>query len=205
MHRVFDGVLTEPLPAALEAILTRRGPWGLGPGWMRAAAAVALFVLGGATGWGLHGWQAGSEASDRQFVRQAVGAHVVYVSEVRHPVEVKADEESHLVAWLSKRLGQPVRAPKLGEAGFQLVGGRLLPDGGKPAAQFMYEDGGGRRVMLYIRSGRRGGDTAFRFVSEKGVAAFYWIDGPMGYVLTGKMPRGDLLRLARLVYDQLED
>ena len=94
-----------------------------------------------------------------------MGGHVVYLLEHRHAVEVKAAEEKHLVDWLSKHLGHAVRAPGLTEAGFELAGGRMLPDAGWPAAQFMYEGGGGRRVTLYVRSGRPDTDTAFRFVS----------------------------------------
>ena len=49
-----------------------------------------------------------------------------------------------------------------------------------------------------------GGDTAFRFIAEHGMVAFYWTDGPLSYVLTGEMPRGDLLHLAEMVYEDLE-
>ena len=204
LHAHFDGVLDEPLPAPLQSAVGRDQVGRPAPVWMRIAAAVALFAAGAASGWGVKDWHGNGDAAAVRFVQRAMGAHVVYLPEVRHAVEVKAAEEKHLVAWLSKRLGHAVRAPGLTEAGFELVGGRMLPDAGLPAAQFMYEDGGGRRVMLYVRSGRLDKDTAFRFVSEGGVGAFYWIDGPLGYALTGKVPRPGLLRLARLVYDQLE-
>ena len=36
--------------------------------------------------------------------------------------------------------GRPIRAPALAGHGWKLMGGRLLPDRGLPAAQFMYED-----------------------------------------------------------------
>ncbi len=204
LHAHFDGVLDEPLPASLQNSVGRNRTGRSMPAWMRIAAAIVLFAAGVASGWGLKNWHGNGDLAAIRFVQRAMGAHVVYLPEVRHPVEIGADEEKHLVAWLSKRLGHAVRAPGLTGAGFHLVGGRLLPDAGLPAAQFMYEDGGGRRVMLYVRSGRLGKDTAFRFVNEGDVAAFYWIDGPMGYALTGKVPRPDLLGLARLVYDQLE-
>jgi anti-sigma factor RsiW len=51
---------------------------------------------------------------------------------VRHPVEVGAQQEAHLVQWLSRRLGRPLAAPALQDRGFHLLGGRLLP--GEPAA-----------------------------------------------------------------------
>ena len=204
LHAHFDGVLAEPLPEPLQSAVRGNRTGRPAPVWMRIAAAVVLFATGAASGWSVKDWHGTGEAADTRFVQRAMGAHVVYLPERRHAVEVKAAEEKHLVTWLSKRLGHAVRAPGLTEAGFELVGGRLLPDAGLPAAQFMYEDGGGRRVMLYVRSGRPDTDTAFRFVSEDGVGAFYWVDGPLGYALTGKVPRPDLLRLARLVYDQLE-
>ena len=108
----------------------------------------------------------------------ALTAHVLYTPEVRHPVEGVAAEEAHLVAWLTKRLGGKVRAPRLGEIGYSLVGGRLLPSPGGPAAQFMYQDAEGGRLTLYVSSGRSGNrETAFRYVEEGPVGAFYWIDG----------------------------
>ncbi|HJO69621.1 MAG TPA: anti-sigma factor [Rhodospirillales bacterium] len=203
LHAGFDSVLDEALPDAIVALVHRRRVGFSLPGWLAAAASVALFVAGAAAGWVVHDVRGTDEANADDLVRRAVGAHVVYVPEVRHPVEVASSEEAHLVAWLSKRLGQAVRVPDLASAGFQLVGGRLLPHAGAPAAQFMYENAGGDRVTLYIRTGRAGRDTAFRFASESGVSAFYWIDGPMGYAVSAKMPRQGLLEIARMVYEGL--
>ncbi len=51
--------------------------------------------------------------------------------EVRHPVEVTAAQQDHLVQWLSKRVGRPLKVPVLAAEGYELVGGRLLSgDGG---------------------------------------------------------------------------
>ncbi len=201
LHALYDGVLDEPLPRTVLSALAGRAPGrGTAP-WMRVAAAVAIFALGGIGGWFAHGLGP-STGGAPVFIDQAVGAHRVYVKEVLHPVEVGADQEAHLVAWLSKRLGHMVRAPDMTGAGFSLVGGRLLPDGGRTAAQFMYEDPGGRRVTLYVRP-QGGDDTAFRFVSDRGVSAFYWIDGPLAYALIGNVPREALLELSRIAYEAL--
>jgi len=204
LHGLFDAVLDEPVPERLRhAAIARpaRAPW---PAWARIAAAVVLLFAGGLSGWGLRDFQAGNDGVAKSFVEHAVGAHLVYASEVRHPVEVAADEEAHLVAWLSKRLGQPLRAPSLLAAGYRLVGGRLLPEDGRPAAQLMYENTAGNRLTVYVRAGRKGSDTAFRFVSEHGVSAFYWIDLPFSCALVGPVPREDLLPIARAVYEQLD-
>lgn len=204
LHAIFDGVRDEALPAAMQAALDDDRRSAGRAGWLRAAAAVVLFVAGGAAGWGLRGGLEPGDGVTAEFVRQAVGAHVVFAAEGRHAVEARADkEERHLIRWLSKRLGQPIKPPPLSAVGFQLHGGRLVADAGGPAAQFMYQDKRKRRVTLYVRRGGGDGKTAFRFVTERGVAAFYWIDSPLSYALIGRMERDELLKLARIVYDNL--
>jgi anti-sigma factor RsiW len=73
-------------------------------------------------------------------LRQAGFAHAVYLPEKRHPVEVAAAEQDHMVQWLSKRLGKPLKIPQLGAQGFELVGGRLLPGDSGARAQFMFQN-----------------------------------------------------------------
>jgi anti-sigma factor RsiW len=200
LHRLFDPVLDEPVPMTVPPS-RRRAP----PAWLaRVAAAVGCMLLGGALGWFANEQIRQPLVADRAFVRQALAAHVVYVPEVRHPVEVDAAQQQHLVAWLSKRLGTTIQAPALETLGFQLLGGRLLPADGKPAAQFMYQDNGGRRLTLYVRRGLDGNrDTAFRFAEQDGVGAFYWVDGDLAYALIGDMDRPALDRVAHAVYWQL--
>ena len=57
------------------------------------------------------------------------------------------------------------------------MGGRLLPDHGLPAAQFMYEDATGRRLTLYMRKETGLNNTSFRFHEQDGFGAFYWSTG----------------------------
>ncbi len=155
-------------------------------------------------GWQLKGYYSEQRLEATAWARRASVAHVVYSPEVRHPVEVGADEEEHLVRWLTKRVGAPVQAPALAELGWKLMGGRLLPDQGQAAAQFMYEDSSGRRLTLYMRKETGLNNTAFRFVESGDFGAFYWIDRPMAYAIAGRLTREDLLSLANAVYAQLE-
>lgn len=202
LHRLFDPVLDEPIPARLRVAAFRRRR--LSPLLLRVAAALLLLLMGGAGGWGLRGLEVGKGESAPQMAAEALTAHVVFAAEIRHPVEVAASERAHLVAWLSKRLGAELKVPDLSAAGFSLVGGRLLPAASGPAAQFMYENGDGRRVTLYLRRNPDAGATAFRFAAQGGVEAFYWLDGPLGYALSGDVERGRLMEMAKAVYHQLE-
>jgi len=204
----FAPVLDEPVPERLLRALRPRSVRLL-----RLAAAFAWIALGGVLGWQLHGSFA--ERGERQppapIARDAAIAHATYSPEVRHPVEVGADQESHLVAWLSKRLGAKVRAPNLESAGYSLMGGRLLPGEpgtaglATPTAQFMYQSKQGTRVTLYLRTGVPAqNETAFRYAREGNVGVFYWIDRSFGYALSSAdIGRDDLLKVANAAYSQL--
>ena len=199
-HVMFDPVLAEPLPAEWQISAS---------GWahlLRPVIAASLWiVLGGLLGWLLRGEYGGQFIKETNFARQAAIAHAVYTPEVRHPVEVAAAEEEHLVRWLSKRLGDSLRVPHLSGFGYELVGGRLLPgDPPGPVAQFMYQDKNGQRLTLYIRNDRNlDQQTAFRFAQEGKIAVFYWIDRRLSYAISGELQRDELLGIARAVYDKI--
>jgi anti-sigma factor RsiW len=197
LHAAFDPVLDEPVPDRLRHISARRraAPVAVAAGWLALGAVI--------------GWFANALLADRphalmSFSRQAALAHAVYSPEVRHPVEVGAAEQEHLVNWLSKRVGAKLRAPVLTAEGYELVGGRLLPGESGAVAQFMYQDGKGKRLTLYVsRLAGKQRDTAFVFSQEDKVSVFYWIDGALGYALSGELPKADLLNIATTVYKQL--
>lgn len=203
----FAGSLDESVPAAMAAVFARPQP---GAAFLRGAMRVAAVLLVAAVGAGAGWWGRGYLMPQQLAIvaalpQEAARAHLVYSSEVLHPVEVPAKEEKHLVAWLSKRLGKPLQVPSLTGQGYALVGGRLLPaaSDNTAAAQFMYENSAGQRLTLYVRAGEPAGDTSFRFASEGRAAAFYWVDDGFGYALTGEAGRAALLPLARVVYEQL--
>ncbi len=207
LRALYDPVLEETVPGGLKRAIGLRRHWlpvAKAAGWAALGAA-----LGALAGWQLHEWRPAAPAvSDVGAVmaRRAAIAHAIYSPEVRHPVEVGAEQEQHLVAWLSKRLGAKVQAPKLDEAGMSLVGGRLLPGETGPVAQLMYQTTSGRRATLYVRAEAHGHrETAFRYARENNVSVFYWIDRECGYALaSADLSKEELLRVATLVYRQLE-
>jgi anti-sigma factor RsiW len=201
LHERFDEVLLEPVPARLHL---RRPPW---IGYARAASVLAVGI---AVGLALpRPWRApeaalAASAPAQGLPARAARAHLVYAMEVRHPVEVDASQQEHLVAWLSKRLGTKLKVPVLADEGYELLGGRLLPGPEGPVAQFMYQETAGRRLTLYVSARAKSeGQTAFRYAQEGAVSVFYWIDGNWGYALSGEVDRAALSRLSTSVYRQL--
>ncbi|MGI9134394.1 MAG: anti-sigma factor family protein [Rhodoferax sp.] len=207
-------VLEQPIPspllaAAQQATMAHHAARQ----WQRLGGIAASLLLAFACGWLANGiWQPDQARYARapaasDFIRQASYAYAVYSPEVRHPVEVAAAEQAHLVQWLSKRVGKPLKVPNLTAQGFELVGGRLLPGASGARAQFMFQNSAAQRVTLYLGATSdtlpQGSQTAFSFDTEGTVSSFYWVDQGLGYALSGQLPRQTLMQLAQAVYQQL--
>lgn len=216
INALYNPVLDEQLPERLSVLVANpllaevsQPARSILPRWsvMRIAAGFLIAVVSGMGGWAAHDKFKSVEqlAKMPTLPRQAAIAHVVYSPDIRRPVEVGAEHEDQLVAWLSKRLGTPVHPPKLGALGYELIGGRLLPGNSGPVAQFMYHDATGQRLTLYVSTENTSNrDTAFRFAQEGPVNVFYWIDGQFGYALSAGISKAELGRVATAVYEQLE-
>lgn len=197
LHESYDPVLNEPIPLGMGGALRRRR---LPLAW---AASVAALTVGLVAGWGAHDWLHPSPAPV-VFAERALRAHLLYASEKRHPVEVPAEQEAHLVAWLSKRLDTPIHAPSLHDHGFSLLGGRLLPGDEGPLAQLMYEAGDGDRLTLIVRrAAPDAAETRFQMLEQNGNSVFYWIDRDYGYALSGSIGKNRMLAIAHAVDAQL--
>jgi anti-sigma factor RsiW len=229
LHAGYDDLLA-PHPHGLAGSRRTGSIHGAARGAMPFALAASLLLVAGlglAVGWVARGHAdrpstlaalpatpaaRDVEARLQDFVQVASLSHAVFTPEVRHPVEVTAADEAHLVAWLSKRLAAPLVVPHLGEAGWALLGGRLLPAQSGPAAQFMYQDREGRRLTLAVSRSVTSDASpsaatpqpAFRIVERHGDTVFYWIDTDYAYALTGRLSRGEMTGIADRVYRQLD-
>ena len=232
LRGLHQSLLSEPVPPTLLAAgqHTANAQQQLDL-WWRWGGMAAGVVLAFGVGWLAHGGYDRGQAlrpgavqamekaqTGREFAHQAAVAHAVYAPEVRHPVEVTAAQQDHLVQWLSKRVGKPLRIPDLSAQGFALVGGRLLPSDEGARAQFMFQNTGGERITLYLgtvghgatdtdttsKTDTRTRETAFHFSTDGPVPGFYWVDQGFGYALAGQLPREGLMKLAEAVYQQLE-
>lgn len=222
----------EPAPSARLEEAARKAQqahtqWAQARRWWNRSAVAACVGLAFGLGWlAREEWPPGSGAAPtmaqsqrgapatpytlaaepRRFAQQASMAHAVFQPEVRHPVEVTAAQQDHLVAWLSKRLGRPLAVPNLQPQGFELMGGRLLPGDSGPRAQFMYQNAAGVRATLYVGALAAPGaaaTTAFEFLDEGPVPAFYWVDQGFGYALSAPLPRSQLWTLVSALHPQL--
>ena len=208
LRTAFEAMADEPIPARLCVTrLTAARQGRRRRQFAQVAAAVVLLAVGGVAGWWARDWLPAVTTSASAVLASAVfddaiAAHRTFSVEARHPVEVGANEETHLVQWLSKRLGRQLIVPDLGTLGFRLMGGRLLPADSGPAALFMYEDAKGTRLSCYYIVTDVGSEPEFKFREQDGVSAFYWVEDGLAYAIVANASRDLLLKAAEIVYRQ---
>lgn len=202
----FGAVRGESVPPRLADTVANGKRWS--GRWLQAAAVAGLLVAGGVIGsaitWQVQGQRltASTAGTPAGWVQRAAYAHSVFVPEPRHAVEVRAQEE-HLSRWLTRRIDIPVKLFDLRDDGFELMGGRLLPDSTGKSAQLMYENARTKeRVTVYLRKPDADAPTTFRYLQQGDLGTFYWVEAGAGYALVGPLPKERLLALAQTIYRQ---
>jgi len=191
--------LEEPIPsrlriAAVAARRRRRLVTLLG----RVAAALLLVTAGAAGQWYAE-FRSRPEPLGAA-TANAVAAFHTFSVEVRHPVEVRAEDGPNLAQWLSNRLDRAITPPDLSPEGFRLMGGRLLPTAGVPAAQLMYDDDHGTRLTVYVQPMGIDGEE-FRLTRQGDVRTVYWAERRLALAVTGRTSDAVLMAVARRVHD----
>lgn len=201
MHARYDAVADEAIPKRLELDRLASQPRK----WMIAAAAAILvaFAAGSGVGWFARDASAAvvTAADPIETMREeAFAAHRLYIGEVRHAIEVRA-EENHLLPWLSRRIGMTLRAPDLSKFDLKLLGGRLLPCIDGPAALLMYENAAGERVTLYATQ-LKAPRTSFRYQEAGKFASIHWVAENYGWVVSGPADKPRLKGIAMAAIEQ---
>ena len=206
------GRLHDPVPEHLRIEqITRHLASSRRQRFSSLAAAAAWLLVGAASGslgtTLLGGWTdrplSAEETRARRPMVDALVAHRVYAADVKHPVEVAANDRAHLQAWLSKRVGRQLIAPDLSVAGYKLLGGRLLAASSGPAALFMYENQRGARMTVYVRSSHRD-EAGVKLISDEGLRAGYWYHDGFGFAVSAEDDPAVVLRAAASARNQLD-
>lgn len=186
-------VLGEVKPARSRMVLLRN-----------AAAAAAIFVVGGITGYLVaDGGLLMEDQSVEQLTENAIGAYVTYAANLPHVVDISAEDRAYLESWLSKRTGLKVIAPDLSASGFELLGGRVLPAGQDIAALLVYRDQAGNQLSIYIVGEGEEKTRGTYTPAEGGPTAIYWLNKGFGCAIVGSLPQGQLTEVARNAWRQM--
>lgn len=180
-------VLEEALPPSLDLRLRgRSAPRRIG--FRRAAVAAAaagLLLVGGSGGWLLRSVTEPATVGTAALAREGMASYAVYASDAARPVELAANQRGVLDRWFSERLSRPIRAPDLRAAGLRLVGGRLVATEHGPAGLYLYGDGSGRRIALYVRPMEVERTDHMQARASGAVRGWTWADDGLGFGVFG--------------------
>jgi anti-sigma factor RsiW len=203
LRAAFAARATEPLPPQLnmsrlleERLARRRTSWRM------VAAAIALFLAGGVSGWLLHLLPPTDRNLSAMSVlkQEAMATHIVYAADRRHPIEVGAADRDHLTQWLSNRLNRQVAPPDLTSIGYHLIGGRLLAtERGGAAALFMYENDAHTRLSVVFRPMAAELRASQSEMANGAVNLCAWIENGLGYAVVAALPDSELDRASETI------
>jgi anti-sigma factor RsiW len=174
----FAAMLKAPVPLSLVAGLRHAPPPRRMPPWAAIAASIALVAFGAIGGYRFH-----RPDTPRDWVAEVAEYHAVYAAQDNHLVEVPAARSAHIVTWLTREVGTPVRIPDLSAKGLVFQGARLLVAAGRPVGQLMYRDSAGQVVALCIIAGDDPATDGPRARSLGTFDSLVWGRDGAGYIL----------------------
>jgi len=208
LRTAFAPAAEAPLPPQLnlERMIASRQAQASSAGW-RIAASLAITLAFGATGgWLFRDLSLPPQAGVAALSREAADSYRVYASDRSRPVEIPGAEQATLTRWISNRLKRPVAAPDLTAVGYKLMGGRLVATPHGPAGLFLYENGQGVRLAVFVRPMGQEDQTAPMVDNHfNGVDGVAWADDGLGYGLTGPVPVHTLRPIANELRRQTLD
>lgn len=151
----FGGLPGRTVPPALDpAVIRVRRQRRMGRRLALAAVLVLAVGIGGVGGWQVREWTVPVPAP----MADAVQAYRLFASNRYAPLDVTQHHAGEVQAWLDRHFPDAPGLPNLVQAGFRVVGGRLLATSTGPAALVLYDDSRGDVISFYIRapSARRG-------------------------------------------------
>lgn len=196
LRAAFQLIADAPIPPRLDIRRMAESGRRSGGWWRLPTAAAAALVVGLGGGWQLRGAGVPPQSGVAALAREAADNYRVYAYDAARPVEIGAADRAQLVSWVSSRLQRPVTAPDLTQAGFRLLGGRLVTTPHGPAAMFLYDGAGGQRLAVMIRPMAVEKQTRMSEHADGGLGGVAWADDGLGYSLVGAASARDLHPLA---------
>jgi anti-sigma factor RsiW len=132
----------------------------------------------------------------------AVAAFQAFARLGVEPVEFATSDETQAQGWLTARLTHPVALPAT-PAGVKLIGARIAPYSGAPAAFLMYKSQDGALGLL-IRSLDAPAARAPQLLAADGHDAAIWTWRGQGLALVGDPAAASLLKIATELFGPVE-
>lgn len=203
-------ILSEPLPEQLRGIIDQarlQHPEYSQANIIKRKFADALVVvsavfIGMVIGWISHSYLTSSQFSEKQMALLAGrDAYLFHSAERDYPVEFTTDREEELSKWLEKSFGRKISRPRFDDAGYQYLGGRIVPwAGGRMGLQLFESNNGNRAAFIFWPEEKSPKQNQLHRILKIDDVQMksYWQDG-LGYAMVTDKANNDFENLANIV------
>ncbi|MEZ5930982.1 MAG: hypothetical protein R3F54_03365 [Alphaproteobacteria bacterium] len=164
--------------------------------FLEAAAAILLFIVGGAVGWFLHDKINPLPSDDDLLTSQIVYAYEFYDRERDYPIDFAADRVQDFDGWISRSFTRSLPPPDLARYHFTYAGGRLVPSARIPVAQFQFENDHQQRLGLFFWQGSAQAIRLPQLADDKRTMVKIWIEGDLSLALISDRDNPDFDAIA---------
>ncbi len=201
IKQLYDPVLAEPVPEHLRQVVREARRGARRQTTMRIAASVVFLAVGAAGGWFANAYFASQDFLLEPFVREAVLAHELAITEKTKGLTInKIDPDNLSPSYLPADFGVPVKLPTLRRSELHPVA--LASGTGAEGSRVTvtYADRQNRRRTLFVRKFTGGKSLPVKYRTKDGFPVLYWLDGPLVYILVGDGDRKELIAIAEEIY-----
>lgn len=196
-----EEILDEPVPDRLKAVISNaqdrnrdggstragtRARWGSGGGiparWLVAASLAAL-IIGGNAGWYMRDYLDPPVTSADIILSSGLDAYRLYGADENFPVEFTSDKIDTVMEWLDRSFKAPIKIPVLDNAGYKLLGGRVLPYASGNYGFFLFENDKRERIAVICWPRAQTIEPVRRFSPGKDYTSRYWNKDKFGFAV----------------------
>lgn len=203
LKAVGQEILEEPVPDRLLSALRPAGvpdePAAQAPSrwpFLEAAAAILLFVGGGAAGWFLNGQINPPVSEDALLTSQILHAYDFYDRERDYPIDFASDRAQDFDGWITRSFERSLAPPDLGKFKFAYAGGRLVPTASTPIGHFQFENDQQERLGIFFWQGPMMPASPSTLVNDDRVAFKLWVEGDFRMALVADRANPDFDSIA---------
>jgi anti-sigma factor RsiW len=190
-------ILEEPVPQRLSAVLHSAGDTpqvdphlAARAHWhpsrlVEIAAALFIFVLGGAVGWGGHSQLKAGPSEIDMILANASYAYASFADEENGFLSLGPDQSSELEQISARIFKRSIAHPDLSNLGLSYQGARILPNERRMVGYFLFQDENGARVSITIWPNTLPPNPNIISSQMDDVQARFWLEDDLGFAVMG--------------------
>jgi len=213
-------ILEEPVPERLTAVLrsaseTEPPPRPVVPPpapssghhfrFVEVAAALFIFVLGGAVGWVGNGQMQRGPSELEMVLSDSSFAFATLMNNEDNIYDFGPDQGEQLKAAAQRIFKRAINLPDLTEVGLNYRGARILPNARRQVAYFLFQDESGRQISITIWPSSLPANPSVVTSKTDQVQARYWLSENLGYAVMGPADDSILDAITEEVYAFYQD